>query len=189
MPGWCASRPKAWAPLGRDHHARTRIDGAALVRQHHRRTDSQPVDTAHRRPWQQRSSRSNQGAADSPHAGPLDGAPLVEAILRSAGAFAKAMDADITLLRVVASATLQNAASVYLETVADQFEGRFEGANADQCRGQPGVAILAAAKPPIDLIAIEKHGRSGVSSLLLGSVTEKVIRGSHLPILVKKPKT
>lgn len=121
---------------------------------------------------------------------PLDGTPLVEAILESAVAFAKAMDADMTLLRVVAAATLQNAASVYLETVAGPL--RQDGLRVHtqiNVAAQPGIAILAAAKPPIDLIAIEKHGRSGVSSLLLGSITEKVICGSHLPILVKKPKT
>lgn len=121
---------------------------------------------------------------------PLDGTPLVEAILESAVAFAKAMDADMTLLRVVAAATLQNAASAYLETVAGPL--RKDGLRVHtriNVAAQPGIAILAAAKPPIDLIAIEKHGRSGVSSLLLGSITEKVICGSHLPILVKKPKT
>jgi nucleotide-binding universal stress UspA family protein len=52
---------------------------------------------------------------------------------------------------------------------------------------QPGVAILDNAKPPIDMIAIETHGRGGLSRLLMGSVADKVIRGSRLPILVHKP--
>ena len=34
---------------------------------------------------------------------------------------------------------------------------------------QPGVAILDNAKPPIDMIAIETHGRGGLSRLLIGS--------------------
>ena len=38
------------------------------------------------------------------------------------------------------------------------------------------------------MIAIETHGRGGLSRLLLGSVADKVIRGSTLPILVHKPK-
>ncbi len=36
----------------------------------------------------------------------------------------------------------------------------------------------------IDLIVIAKHGRKGIDRLLLGSVTEKVIRQSHCPVLV-----
>ena len=52
---------------------------------------------------------------------------------------------------------------------------------------QPEAAILDYAKPPIDMIAIETHGRGGLSRLLLGSVADKVIRGSKLPILIHRP--
>mgnify|MGYP006305019255 CR=1 FL=1 len=36
----------------------------------------------------------------------------------------------------------------------------------------------------IELIVIGSHGRSGVRRALLGSVTERVLRSSHLPTLV-----
>ncbi|WP_135303801.1 universal stress protein [Haloarcula amylovorans] len=36
----------------------------------------------------------------------------------------------------------------------------------------------------VDLIVMGSHGRSGVRRALLGSVTERVLRSSHLPILV-----
>ncbi|MDS0282254.1 universal stress protein [Haloarcula onubensis] len=36
----------------------------------------------------------------------------------------------------------------------------------------------------IDLVVMGSHGRSGVKRALLGSVTERVLRSSHLPILV-----
>ena len=36
----------------------------------------------------------------------------------------------------------------------------------------------------IDLIVIGSHGRSGVRRALLGSVTERVLRSSHVPTLV-----
>jgi nucleotide-binding universal stress UspA family protein len=35
-----------------------------------------------------------------------------------------------------------------------------------------------------DIIAIETHGRSGLSRFLLGSIADKVIRGSSVPVLV-----
>jgi nucleotide-binding universal stress UspA family protein len=148
---------------------------------------------------------------------PLDGTPLAEDILESATAFAKAMGADMTLLRVVTPvypvtlpaepaifgsvatdimdrvekmhADLRKDATAYLETVANRV--RADGVTVHTrvtVEEQPGVAILEAAKPPIDMIAIETHGRGGLSRLLLGSVADKVIRGSHVPVLVHKPK-
>ncbi len=49
----------------------------------------------------------------------------------------------------------------------------------------PSDAICAYAKKEnMDLIVIAKHGRKGLNRLLLGSVTEKVVRQSHCPVLV-----
>jgi nucleotide-binding universal stress UspA family protein len=36
----------------------------------------------------------------------------------------------------------------------------------------------------VDLIAIATHGRSGVAHLVLGSVSERLIRNSNIPVLV-----
>jgi nucleotide-binding universal stress UspA family protein len=53
---------------------------------------------------------------------------------------------------------------------------------------QPGVAIIHEAKPPaIDVVALETHGRRGLSRLMLGSVADKVIRGATVPVLVHRP--
>ena len=41
-----------------------------------------------------------------------------------------------------------------------------------------------AGNEGIDLIVIGSHGRSGVRRALLGSVTERVLRSSHVPTLV-----
>jgi nucleotide-binding universal stress UspA family protein len=40
----------------------------------------------------------------------------------------------------------------------------------------------------VDLIAIATHGRSGVSRWVFGSVTQKVIQASHVPVLVIRPE-
>ncbi|ELY85126.1 universal stress protein [Natrialba taiwanensis] len=51
--------------------------------------------------------------------------------------------------------------------------------------GQPHRMIADYAEDnDIDLIVIGSHGRSGVRRALLGSVTERVLRSTHVPVLV-----
>jgi nucleotide-binding universal stress UspA family protein len=50
--------------------------------------------------------------------------------------------------------------------------------------GGPAQEILAAAEAlPADLIVMGTHGRTGFSRLMLGSVTEKVLRNARCPVL------
>jgi len=50
--------------------------------------------------------------------------------------------------------------------------------------GEPVTTILAeAAKPGYDLVVVGTHGRTGMTRLLLGSVTEKLLRLSPIPVL------
>ncbi|WP_224332348.1 universal stress protein [Haloprofundus halobius] len=51
--------------------------------------------------------------------------------------------------------------------------------------GRPHKIIANYAEnEDIDLVVIGSHGRAGVSRALLGSVTERVLRSTHLPVLV-----
>ena len=51
--------------------------------------------------------------------------------------------------------------------------------------GNPADKILEISKQDdIDLIAMSTHGRSGIGRWLLGSVTEKVVRHSDIPVLL-----
>jgi nucleotide-binding universal stress UspA family protein len=45
-----------------------------------------------------------------------------------------------------------------------------------------------AKRNEIDLIVISSHGRRGIARLSLGSVTDCLIRGTTIPVLVVKPK-
>jgi nucleotide-binding universal stress UspA family protein len=50
---------------------------------------------------------------------------------------------------------------------------------------QPHQAIIAAAEEKgCDLIVMSSHGRSGLSKLLVGSVTNKVLAHAQTPVLV-----
>jgi nucleotide-binding universal stress UspA family protein len=51
--------------------------------------------------------------------------------------------------------------------------------------GQPyGAIVDCAENERIDLIVMSSHGRSGLSRMLIGSVTDKVLRAASCPILV-----
>jgi len=53
--------------------------------------------------------------------------------------------------------------------------------------GDPGTVCADRAELlKADLIVVPSHGRSGVSRLLLGSVTERIVRLASCPVLVLK---
>ncbi len=56
--------------------------------------------------------------------------------------------------------------------------------------GSPAQSIVAEAeKEGTDLIVMSTHGRTGLSHLLMGSVTEKVVRGASCPVFsVHQPR-
>jgi len=55
-------------------------------------------------------------------------------------------------------------------------------------RGNPYEEIVKFSnEEQIDLIVISTHGRSGLAKILLGSVAEKVVRYSSVPVLTVKP--
>jgi nucleotide-binding universal stress UspA family protein len=56
--------------------------------------------------------------------------------------------------------------------------------------GQPAAEILMLAREVgADLIFIGSHGKTGIERLLLGSVSERVVREAGCPVMVARPKT
>jgi nucleotide-binding universal stress UspA family protein len=56
--------------------------------------------------------------------------------------------------------------------------------------GEPYGAILDCADSEhADLIVMSSHGRSGLSRMLIGSVTDKVLRSASCPVLVVPART
>ncbi|HUY18788.1 MAG TPA: universal stress protein [Candidatus Binataceae bacterium] len=54
--------------------------------------------------------------------------------------------------------------------------------------GEPGDSILdTAAKLGTDLIVMATHGRRGLKHLVLGSVAERIVRESRVPVLTVRP--
>ena len=54
--------------------------------------------------------------------------------------------------------------------------------------GEPAEQIVAYAKAiDADLIAMATHGRSGISKLVMGSVAERVLHDSPVPVMLLRP--
>ena len=96
-----------------------------------------------------------------------------------------------TLIREVRSLQdrLRKEAQAYLEKVAVRIRERgLKVSTQVVVEDQPAVAILQEAEARhVGLIALETHGRRGLSRLMLGSVADKVVRGAHVPVLVQRP--
>jgi nucleotide-binding universal stress UspA family protein len=84
---------------------------------------------------------------------------------------------------------LRSEAAGYLDRVAEKV--RAASLRVEMLvvtREHPAQAILEqAANPACDLIAMETHGRRGLSRIVLGSVADKVLRGALVPMLVHRP--
>jgi nucleotide-binding universal stress UspA family protein len=55
--------------------------------------------------------------------------------------------------------------------------------------GEPGPSIVEAAKAEqVDLVVVGTHGRGAVGRLLIGSVSDFVLRNAPCPVLVVRPR-
>ncbi len=136
---------------------------------------------------------------------PVDGSALSATIFGPASNLARASGARLTLVHVVSSSAVLGARIFPLlpDDITPAMEkGRdYLEARAQELRAQgltvethveeheaPGRAIAAIAdKLGADLIALATHGYGGLKRALLGSVADKVLRSSPLPLLVQRP--
>ncbi len=80
----------------------------------------------------------------------------------------------------------QKEAEKYLEKIAGKLAKQGVKAVTEVLAGNPAEKIIEYARSKaIDLIVMSTHGRSGVSRLVFGSVADKVIRQSEVPVLIK----
>jgi len=135
---------------------------------------------------------------------PLDGSPLAEQALGCAITLARALPAEIVLLRAVSIppdtevvlnsvglevATLreqvEEEASSYLREVASELEDAHLVVRQVVRHGPPSEAIVDyAAEPDIRQIVMTTHGRTGISRWTHGSVAERVLQSASVPVLM-----
>lgn len=111
---------------------------------------------------------------------PVETAPDVPEAQREARAILQQVQALQTKLR--------NEAQSYLDDIAAHL--RTHGLTTQTqivVEDDAAVAILQEAESrKAGMIALETHGRQGLSRLINGSIADKVLRGSHIPVLVHR---
>lgn len=136
---------------------------------------------------------------------PTDGSNLSQVAVRKGVQFAKSIGAKVTGLCVIPS----QKAYPYLTEITEQLKAEIaqqqkreadrsvafvEKASREagvpcetlcEISDQPHAAIIeVCGKQGCDLIMMASHGRKGVTGLLLGSETQKVLTHSRIPVLV-----
>jgi len=136
-----------------------------------------------------------------------DGSELAEKALRDGISLGKGIGAKVTVLTVTIPFHILTTDVEMIEDIRPQYNKRMEAqsakilgaaANAAKAAGiecetvhaeheHPYQAIIdTAISRGCDLIEMASHGRRGVSAILLGSETLKVLTHSKIPVLVHR---
>ena len=129
---------------------------------------------------------------------PLDGSALAEVAIDAALDLGRGRPSRLILVRAAEAHTLPGAdptdeqvavvreAEQYLATVAERLGKRgVTDVDTSVWYGPAASAVLEAVKlKKADLIVMSTHGRSGLGRLIMGSVTESVLRGTTAPVCV-----
>jgi len=125
---------------------------------------------------------------------PTDGSRSAEAAARHGIVIAEAFDASVHVISVTGEKERdERLAKAQAQDAISHLEELFEQESDLSCQsviehGSPYEAILSyASENDIDLIVMGTHGRRGLSRVLLGSVTERVIRLSNDPVIAVPP--
>jgi nucleotide-binding universal stress UspA family protein len=148
---------------------------------------------------------------------PLDGTPLAERIVSPAVELGKLFESSFVLIRTVrpvlrssylpeggtitglahsaveqieeAQMRLQTDAQTYLDRMAESLRQEHVCVSTRVLvEEEPAVGILRESHVRhAGMIAMETHGRRGLSRLVVGSVTDKVIRAGEVPVLLHRP--
>lgn len=130
---------------------------------------------------------------------PLDGSAMAEEVLDRVVTLGTPDMTTYTLLTIVASDMLTDAAEIELECAARRAHLAGIAAELEASESVVKTLVLVHERPAsgilhvadeerVDLIALTTHGRGFVSRLLLGSVADEVVRGARVPVLVYRPE-
>ena len=144
---------------------------------------------------------------------PLDGSKLAECVVEHVKSIATGCQVPtVVLLRVVepfspptyfnlrhemetedtyrdAKEKAEAQAKNYLSEMAERLKAEGITVENDMAYGLPADEILNyAEQKQVDLIVMSTHGRSGISRWFSGSVTQKVVGQSLIPVLIVPPR-
>jgi nucleotide-binding universal stress UspA family protein len=123
----------------------------------------------------------------------IDCSPVDEAILRHVAALARQNDAQVYLLHVVHSHTLdqdrvlRDQAQTCLDRYRTQLQTQGVQAHLVLRSGEPDTEILdEIAAQDYDLVAMATHGHTFLGDLLFGSVSRSLKHKINIPLLLLK---
>lgn len=122
---------------------------------------------------------------------PLDGSELSEKSLPYVEEIARGLGCHVLMLSICEHGhTPENLAWRYLSEKAKLLKSQGINTSTVVALGDPSDGIVDfSAKNAIDLIVMSTHGRAGVSRWATGSVCNKVIQKSTLPVLLVRAMT
>ncbi|MBK8783660.1 MAG: universal stress protein [Anaerolineales bacterium] len=133
---------------------------------------------------------------------PLDGSKVAEGALPHAKALAYAVGAELILLNVGANPTMDFAFSdpglaqdamleqeersqKYITEIENELKSAGFKTSTQLRVGSVADVILGVAEElQVDVIAMSTHGRTGPARWLLGSIAERVVHNSKVPVLL-----
>jgi len=137
---------------------------------------------------------------------PMDGSKTAEGVLPHAKALAYSEGAQLILLTVAANPALdyafsdpgiaqraeeeqQSRSKKYIAEVEAQLKAAgFKVSTLLRIGAVADVILQTAEELQVDVIAMSTHGRTGPARWLLGSVAERVVRNSKVPVLLIRAK-
>jgi nucleotide-binding universal stress UspA family protein len=136
---------------------------------------------------------------------PLDGSPLGESTLTYVEELATKMHCEVLLLQIIKPldkdvfvsgytvlladiyGDIRNQAEIYLSKVEQRLKENGITTQYEVIFGLPASAIIDYARDKaVNLVAMSTHGRGGISRWVMGSVADKVLHVSRLPLLLVK---
>lgn len=135
---------------------------------------------------------------------PVDGSPTAQMAVDKAAGLAKAFGSTVTAIYVIDPYPFTGLGSDFAYGQAEYLsaaaiEAKEATQAAQQTLEQAGVSVKTsvveahaawrgiletAASVGADLIVMGSHGRRGLEKMVLGSVTQRVLSHSHLPVFV-----
>nr|WP_294807117.1 universal stress protein [uncultured Nitrososphaera sp.] len=132
----------------------------------------------------------------------MDGSDCAKRALESAMDIVKASNGSLTIMHVLQVPSTpgfgkkltteillvyRRDARAFLEEQQREAESHGIKAETLLVKGSPAKAIMSAAKAMnADLVVIGSRGLGGVKELLLGSVSNAIVHGSKIPVLITK---
>jgi len=137
---------------------------------------------------------------------PLDGSKVAEGVLPHAKSLAYSEGAELILLTVTSNPAMdivfsdpgiaetaileqQEKSKAYISKIEDELKSEgFRVSNLMRVGSVAETILGVSEELSVDIVAMSTHGRTGAARWLLGSIAERVVHNSSIPVLLIRAK-